>query len=224
MPESRSARESPAADGAGKLHGEDRSMKHVVALVGDYWHAEDMIREALQKAAEAAGGTRLSFVGHGELAERLKERPDAVVLFKQNPLNAPDEPDEPWMSPEIEAAIVGYVEGGGRWLAWHAGMAGYDKDGAFVKMLRGRFLHHPPMNDVTYIRASDGEEVMTLFDEHYFVEVDEAGTDVFLRARSAAGETPAGWAHEYGAGKVCCLAPAHAREALLAERLRLLLA
>jgi type 1 glutamine amidotransferase len=136
------------------------------------------------------------------------------------------------MSPEIEATIVAYVEGGGRWLALHTGMAGYDKDGAYVKMLRGRFLHHPPMNDVTYIRASDGEEVMTLFDEHYFVEVDEAGTDVFLRSRSADGVSPAGWEHAFGRGRVCCLTPAHAREALLdpkfqallAERLRLLLA
>lgn len=207
-------------------------MKNVIALVGDYWHAGDMIREALEQAAEAAGGIALSFAEHGDLADRLKERPDAVVLFKQNPLNAPQEPFDPWMSPEIETAITRYVKGGGRWLAWHTGMAGYDKDGAYVDMLRGRFLHHPKMNDVTYTRASDGAEVMTLFDEHYFVEVDEARTNVFLRSRSADGESLAGWEHDYGAGKVCCLTPAHAREALLdpkfqaflAERLRLLMA
>ena len=207
-------------------------MKNVLALVGDYWHAEDMIREALEKAAEAAGGIRLSFVGYGELAARLAERPDAVVLFKQNPLNAPEEEERPWMSPEIEEAIVRYVEGGGRWLAWHTGMAGYDRDGAYAKMLRGRFVHHPPMNNVTYIRASDGEEVMTLFDEHYFVEVDAERTNVFLRSRSAEGESLAGWEHAYGKGRVCCLTPAHAREALLdpkfqaylAERLRMLMA
>jgi Trehalose utilisation. len=207
-------------------------MKNVIALVGDYWHAGDMIREALGQAAEAAGGIALAFAEHGELKERLKERPDAVVLFKQNPLNAPEEPHNPWMSPETEAAIIEYVKGGGRWLAWHTGMAGYDKDGAYVEMLRGRFLHHPKMSDVTYTRASDGAEVMTLFDEHYFVEADEARTNVFLRSRSADGESLAGWEHGYGEGKVCCLTPAHAREALLdpkfqallAERLRLLLA
>jgi|HigsolmetaAR203D_1030402.scaffolds.fasta_scaffold02178_2 hypothetical protein len=206
--------------------------KKVIALVGDYWHAGDMIREALEQAAEAAGGIALSFAEHGELAARLAERPDAAVLFKQNPLNAPDEPFDPWMLPEAEAAIINYVQSGGRWLAWHTGMAGYDKDGAYTEMLRGRFLHHPPMQDVTYIRASDGAEVMTLFDEHYFVEVDEARTNVFLRSRSADGESLAGWEHDYGRGRVCCLAPAHAREALLdpkfqaflAERLRLLLA
>ena len=207
-------------------------MKHVVALVGDYWHPQHMIREALEKAAESAGGIRLAFAGHGEFPERLAGRPDAVVLFKQNPLNAPDEPLSPWMTPAIEEAVVRYVEGGGRWLAWHTGMAGYDKDGAYVDMLRGRFLHHPPMQEVAYIRTSDGAEVMTLFDEHYFVEVDEARTNVFLRSRSAEGESLAGWEHPFGRGRVCCLAPAHAREALLdprfqallAERLRLLLA
>ncbi|OUM97175.1 MAG: hypothetical protein A9Z00_01710 [Thermobacillus sp. ZCTH02-B1] len=199
-------------------------MKQVVALVGDYWHAEDMIREALDKAAEAAGGIALAYVEHGELKDRLSEGPDAVVLFKQNPLNAPDEPFVPWMTPEIEEAIVRYVEGGGRWLAWHTGTAGYDRDGAYVKMLRGRFLHHPPMGEVTYVRASDGAEVMTLYDEHYFVEVDEAGTNVFLRSRSAAGESMAGWEHACGRGRVCCLTPAHAREALLDPRFQALLA
>lgn len=199
-------------------------MKNVIALVGDYWHAGEMIREALEKAAEAAGGIALSFVEHGELADRLKEKPDAVVLFKQNPLNAPKEPLNPWMSPEIEAAIVDYVKGGGRWLAWHTGLAGYDKDSKYVEMLRGRFLHHPKMNDITYTRASDGAELMTLFDEHYFVEVDESQTEVFLRSRSVDGESLAGWAHEYGEGKVCCLTPAHAREALLDEKFQALLA
>ena len=207
-------------------------MKRITALVGDYWHRGDMIKEALTKAAETVGGIALAFVEHGELAENLKGNPDAVVLFKQNPLNAPNEPFDPWMSAEIEAAILAYVESGGRWLAWHTGLAGYDKDSAYVGMLRGRFVHHPDMKAVAYTRAADGAEVVTLHDEHYFVEVDERGTEVYLRSKSADGESLAGWAHAYGKGKVCCLTPAHTREALLddgfqallAERLRLLLA
>lgn len=206
--------------------------KKITALVGDYWHKGDMIEEALRKAADTLGGIELKFVAHEQLADSLQDNPDAVVLFKQNPLNAPDEPFDPWMSAAVEAAILAYVERGGRWLAWHTGLAGYDADSPYVGMLRGRFIHHPDMKAITYTRASDGAEVVTLHDEHYFVEVDESGTEVYLRSTSADGESLAGWAHPYGQGKVCCLTPAHTREALLddgfqallAERLRLLLA
>jgi len=205
-------------------------MKKIIAVVGDYWHKTKMIQEALEQATESLNGVNVTFVEHTELAEALISKPDAVVLFKQNPLNAPDEPFNPWMTTDIEAAILAYVEGGGSWLAWHTGLAGYDKEGTYVGMLRGRFIHHPDMKTVTYCRT-DGTEVMMLHDEHYFVEVDEAGTDVYLTSRSADGESLAGWAHACGQGRVCCLAPAHARDALLdsgfqsvlADRLRLLL-
>jgi len=206
-------------------------MKKVTALVGDYWHKGDMIEEALRLAAGTLEGVELTFVEHTELTDALAAKPDAVLLFKQNPLNAPKEPLNPWMSADIEQAILAYVENGGRWLAWHTGLAGYDKDGAYVGMLRGRFIHHPNMQPVTYVRP-DGTELVTLHDEHYFVEVDEGQTDVYLKSKSADGEQLAGWTHAYGKGRVDCLAPAHAREALLdsgfqallAERLKLLLA
>ncbi len=206
-------------------------MKKITALVGDYWHKGDMIEEALRQAAGRLEGVTVTFVQHSELAKALQEKPDAVVLFKQNPLNAPSEPLDPWMSAEIEQAILAYVEAGGYWLAWHTGLAGYDKDGAYVGMLRGRFLHHPNMQAVTYSRP-DGTELVTLHDEHYFVEVEEGATEVYLTSKSADGEQLAGWTHAYGKGRVDCLAPAHAREALLdpgfqtilAERLALALA
>ncbi|WP_241158355.1 ThuA domain-containing protein [Cohnella candidum] len=54
-----------------------------------------------------------------------------------------------------------------------------------------------------------------MLDEHYFVEYDSARTETFLRSESVDGSSVAGWRHTFGAGRVCCLTPAHRREGLL---------
>lgn len=199
-------------------------MKTVVALVGDYWHAEEVVAEALEAAAGKVGGIQLKRVDHTGLAAAMAEKPDAVVLFKGNFLGAPGEDRKEWMTPELEAAVVEYVQGGGSWLAWHTGMAGFNKEGQYIDMLRGTFIHHPDMTDVTYYEAGSGKELVTLFDEHYFVECRESETEVYMTSTSKDGKSIAGWAHTFGAGKVCCLTPAHTREANMDERFQAILA
>lgn len=203
---------------------DERMVKPVVAVLGDYWHSRAMIEEALQAAERRLGNVRIRSVdAESELLEQLAARPAAVIIYRCRTLNGPDEEPKVWLSSAGEQAIVRYVSNGGSLLAWHSGLAFYEKESAYVDMLRGRFLHHPPMKNVDYIDAFTGETIMTLFDEHYFVEVDENRTEVFLYSLAGKDRQIAGWMHAYGKGKVCCLAPAHDRTALQQEKFQQLL-
>jgi hypothetical protein len=59
-------------------------------------------------------------------------------------------------------------------------------------------------------------EAFTVADEQHTPVPDLGKVRLLLRSRSDAGKTAAaGWAYEPGRGRLCHLAPGHAREALL---------
>ncbi|WP_040951652.1 ThuA domain-containing protein [Gorillibacterium massiliense] len=202
-------------------------MKQVLAVVGDYYHNGELAKDALNWALEPLieeGEASVAYIGYEELPARLLERPDAVVMFKENRLNPQESEPLYWMTEETAASIASYVEKGGGWLVWHSGLASYHfgEDQTYVNMLRGHFISHPELNQsVRYIGNTpdtDGSSEpidFSIQDEHYFVECDTENTDVFLRSESVDGESVAGWRHEFGAGRVICLTPAHKREGLL---------
>ncbi|WP_141500494.1 ThuA domain-containing protein [Paenibacillus luteus] len=196
-------------------------MKIIAALVGDYYHKEELARASLQGAlAEpiASGALQLLLVSDTEhLISVLDDKPDAVILFAENRVAPEAQPDLHWMTPDIEARIVQYVDEGGGWLAWHSGLASYPADGSYTGMLRGYFLSHPEQHKrVTYLAANGQlDKAFEFVDEHYFVHCEEENTEVFLRSSSVDGSSIAGWRHPYGAGKISCLTPAHREEGLL---------
>lgn len=196
-------------------------MKIIAALVGDYYHQDELARASLQEAlAEpiASGALQLLLVSDTEhLISVLGDKPDAVILFAENRVAPEAQPDLHWMTPEIEARIEHYVEEGGSWLAWHSGLASYPADGRYTGILRGYFLSHPKQHErVTYL-AENGQLAakFDFVDEHYFVHCEEENTEVFLRSSSVDGSSIAGWRHPYGEGKISCLTPAHREEGLL---------
>ena len=200
-------------------------MRRITAIIGDY-HAADPIRGALQQAisqADALADVSLRFIEAGRLADALAEQPDAVVLFKEDRVAPQDDEEKRWMTQELAAGIERYVREGGGWLAWHSGLASYDPNGAYVRMLRGHFLHHPHEHQIVRYMPETADDVelanqpFELLDEHYFIACDEASTQVFLRSTSVDGDSIAGWRHSYGDGRVCCLTPAHLREGLANE-------
>ncbi|WP_181438547.1 ThuA domain-containing protein [Paenibacillus sambharensis] len=199
--------------------------KRIIAVLGDHWHDPAVSGEALRLAVREAEpllqtAIEIEIVPAEQLASRLSDNPDAVVMYKEDRINPLDEAVRTWMTPETAEAITDYVRGGGSWLAWHSGMAGYDPEGEYVRMLRGYFEHHPDMKMVTYIeadspqQADSGKVLAELWDEHYFVWCDAQATKVWLVAVSADGRSEAGWRHGYGQGKVSCLTPAHPKESL----------
>lgn len=190
-------------------------MKQIVAIVGDYYHAHDVIKQSLLKSLDtqlAMKQVQVDFRSVADLSYILKDRPDAVVLYAWGWVDGHRE--QKWLTEELSEQIVSYVHDGGSWLAWHTGMSSYNEESSYIHMLRGHFVTHPRPKLITYTGSGSSPliaegETFTIVDEHYFVQCDEAHTEVFLRSRSEDGESIAGWHHSYGKGHVCCLTPAH---------------
>jgi len=204
----------------------------IYAVAGDYYHRADWSEQALQAAItelqERQGMTEgnsgdayeLTMVSAERLREAIGERPDVLVITKEERLY-PESPEPGrWMDEELQKRIEQYVSAGGSLMALHSGLA-YQTDGIYRRMLRGWFLHHPEQKTVRYRHVSGaGQGQWTAVsdfaftDEHYFVHCEEEQTTVFLRSESEDGESIAGWTHTFGAGRVLCLTPAHTLEGL----------
>jgi len=192
--------------------------QRIVAVLGDYYHRADWAEGALRRALAPLPDVELRLADESALAEALEERPELVVLFKEDRVDPEAPAPRRWMDEALQRRIAAYVEDGGSWLAWHSGLASYDPEGAYVGMLRGCFLSHPAAHQwVRYVGATPEETSYELYDEHYFVACDESRTDVFLRSSSVDGASIAGWAHAFGRGRVCCYTPAHTEAALAGE-------
>ncbi|HEY5584364.1 MAG TPA: ThuA domain-containing protein [Ruminiclostridium sp.] len=202
--------------------------KKIFLILGDYYHAHDLAYQAIVKAsAMATEGTSQSVElidsSIENLEEALNQNVDLVVLYKENRVNPTDEVVYNWMTPKIEAKILEYVNRGGSWLAWHNGMASYPETGEYSNMLRGYFLHHPSENkNVKYFAKENDvgislEKSFEAMDEHYFVQCNAQKDSVFLSSESVDGKCEAGWAHEFGTGRVCCLTPTHREEGMTNE-------
>ncbi|WP_274363601.1 ThuA domain-containing protein [Paenibacillus thermotolerans] len=197
-------------------------MKTIVAVAGDYWHDGAAIEEALRAALKtelASESVKLSVIPAELLADALKDAPDAVVLYKEGKVNPTAPEPVEWMTEAVEEAIERYVSEGGKWVAWHSGLAGYRAESAYYKLLKGYFEYHPNEHQVvTYTALSEAlDGTYSAPDEHYFVACDTEHTNVFLRAESVDGESPAGWRHSHGAGTVVCYTPGHTSASLMDE-------
>ncbi|TCN24228.1 ThuA domain-containing protein [Mesobacillus foraminis] len=196
-------------------------MRQVLAVVGDYYHDGDILKEALEKVFThplLAGRYELKFAETEQLAEALQGSPACVILSKENRLDPAGNEKETWMTNETAELITDYVKGGGGWLAWHSGLASYKNVASFNEMLRGAFEHHPEKHQqVTYtpVHGESGGNAFAILDEHYFVSYEEDSTEVFLVSESVDGNSIAGWRHPYGDGRVSCFTPAHRKEGLM---------
>ncbi len=199
-------------------------MKRVVALLGDYYHSTEIIKDSLECALQSLTSPAeilIDYVTCAELSAALDAKPDTVVLFKEDRLNPEDESVEHWMKDELAGKIARYVADGGGWLAWHSGLSSYAVGAPYTAMLRGYFEYHPAQHQqVRYtgrypgFAESSSALAFEILDEHYFVICDLEKTNVFLRSDSVDGRSSGGWFHQYGNGRVCCLTPAHNKEGL----------
>lgn len=194
--------------------------KKVLAILGDFYHDEALAKQSFELAIQEIDRVDLKYTTVGHLVESLKSKPDLVVLFAENRLNPEDAKVNTWMDGHAVKAIRDYVNDGGGWLAWHSGLASYEKFTDYTAMLHGYFEHHPVEHRVVTYSASGSSiihsnEKFEFLDEHYFVTCDEENTNVFLRSESVDGSSTAGWEHPFGKGRVICLTPAHLKEGLL---------
>ncbi|MCM3690435.1 ThuA domain-containing protein [Neobacillus niacini] len=199
-------------------------MIRLAAVLGDYYHSSEWAKQSLETALSfGKEDLQIDYCTSEQLPEILEKQPDVVIHFKENRVNPANEIVETWLTQEVTSKITNYVENGGSWLAWHSGLASFPVEGAYIKMLKGYFLYHPQKHHLVHYKAIGGNSVLPsttsfeIVDEHYFVHCDSENTNVFLFSESIDGQSPAGWCHSFGAGKVCCLTPAHNKEGLLNE-------
>lgn len=201
-------------------------MKRIIAILGDHYHDEGILKQSLNKAFNSlkteSEHIKLEYIKVGQLTEKLQERPDAVILSKTNKLNPTKLSVEYWLDPKLEKQICQYVDQGGGWFVWHSGLSSYEYLEGYYSMVRGKFDYHPPEHLIVNYQYNESSEMIRkdnqsfqVKDEHYFVTCEESQTNVFLHAISQKGKTIAGWKHVYGKGRVICLTPSHTTEGLL---------
>ena len=182
-----------------------------LVLCDDYWHPAHTPRAGL--APLAADGFEFDWIENARewSAERMASYP-VVVLTKSNNVSAADR--TPWVTPEVEAAFRDYVAAGGGLLVIHSGSADYSETPVLRALLGGVFASHPPQCQVTIRPQGEhpvtaGTAPYTVFDEHYFMELDDPAANVFLTTTSEHGVQPGGWTRTEGKGRVCLLTPGH---------------
>lgn len=184
----------------------------VITLLGDFYHSHELLATFINKALSEE---KIIDTSIEMLIQELEKQPKLFILSKENRTTPEDEDTKPWLTPEFDQVLWDYVSNGGSMLVLHGGLSAYPEDSRMRQLAKGHFVHHPAEHlDVTYEGTTpQSKEISFHFlDEHYFVEVDEDETDVFLKSSSTAGNQIAAWRHSIGKGKVLCLTPAHRKE------------
>ena len=130
---------------------------------------------------------------------------------------------EPWMTGEHGEAVKAFVSGGGASLLYHNVTYIATFDEAFREVLGAETQGHPPVRTFKVeIANSDhpitqGVNDFVVTDEQHFLIYNQNPEYVLMRSVNEDGLTfkdlgstcEAGWAYDYGEGRVCYLSPGH---------------
>jgi hypothetical protein len=128
-----------------------------------------------------------------------------------------------WMKPEQGKAVRHFVDSGGAALflhnVTHVGLTDPD----FRHVLGAAYAGHPAIRPFK-VKVKNpnhpitkGVQDFTVTDEQHYMEYDKDRKNIFLETVNEDGLTyrnlgaiaPAGWAYDYGQGRVCYLSPGH---------------
>lgn len=197
----------------------------ILVLCDDPWHPAKTAQVGLQPLTEQGFNFDWMEDGNAWPSIQLADYP-VLLLTKSNHVSSTDR--TPWQTPEVEAALVNYVEQGGGLLVVHSGTVLKPPAPQLVALIGGVFVQHPPQCDVTVTPHPDhpltaGVDAFTQRDEHYFMEMTATPDTVFLTTVSEHGEQPGGWTRQVGAGRVCVITPGHNVEVWLRPEMQVLL-
>ena len=181
----------------------------ILVFCDDIWHPAQIVQKGL--AGLAQYGFDFEWLANAKdfSTDQLAAYP-AVILSKANNISPEDE--SPWMTETVQGAFLDYVQKGNGLLVLHSGTAGYENATTLRALMGGVFREHPAQCPVTAEPSNshpltDGCEAFTLVDEHYLMDLDDEGVDIFLHTRSEHGTQPGGWRRQEGDGRVCVLTP-----------------
>ena len=140
----------------------------------------------------------------------------------------PKEIFEPWITEQQGKAVEDFVAGGNGFYALHnsSNISLYSKH--FRSVMGGAYIGHPPLRPFK-VRVVNKEHPITrgvedfmVNDEQHFVTYDKDPKDIILRSENIDGltyeglgaESVAGWAYEFGKGRVVFTAAGHTLHAM----------
>ncbi len=181
-----------------------------LVICDDYWHPASTACQGLGELRRC--GFEFDWLENagGGSAERMREYP-LVLLAKSDEVSSTDR--RQWVNEKVRRAFVDYVRQGNGLLAVHSGTV-YGDVPTMRALIGGAFVSHPQQCPVT-VEPLEGHLLtagitpFTVVDEHYFMELDDAGADLFLTTTSEHGTQPGGWIRSEGEGRVCVLTPGH---------------
>ena len=218
--------------------------KQAYALIGDRYHNSDYIRVALRRTLVEGAGLTIDFTDDYEgLSADVLEGYQLLLVFRDGmiwpsgygetdcsdpPVPESDPVSEPWMTAAQGAAVKTFVESGGSALLCHnvTYIARHNAD--FRAVLGAETQGHPPVRPyrVEVVNADHpitrGARGFVVTDEQHFMTYEGDPAHILLRSVNDDGlefgelgtSCEAGWAFEYGQGRVCYLAPGHTIPAL----------
>ena len=212
----------PAAPFNGRLP-QPGGRPHALALIGDGPHEPAHLEAGLRPAFEAAGITPHFTVDVRALSAENLSRVQLLVILRDG-LQRPggENSQYQWMTAEQQQAVVDFVQRGGGFLNLHNSIGLYPDDGAYLKLVGGRYIGHGPLERFR-VEVVDREHPITrgvenfsVADEQHTPPYDAEKVHLLLQNRSDDGKVAAaGWAYEPGRGRLCHLANGHTSEALL---------
>ncbi len=221
-----------------------KAQSQVYALIGDRYHNSDYIRAALKQTLVEGVGLTIDFTDDYEaLSAQVLEGYRLLLVFRDGmiwpsgygetdlsdpPVPAADPVAVPWMTYAQGAAVKAFVESGGSALLCHnvTYIARYNAD--FRAVLGAVTQGHPPVRPyrVEVVHADHpitrGTRDFVVTDEQHFMTYEGDPAHVLLRSHNDDGHEfgelgtscEAGWAFDYGRGRVCYLSPGHTIPAL----------
>ena len=128
-----------------------------------------------------------------------------------------------WIKPEQGKAVRQFVEAGGSALFLHNTTHVGLTDPDFRHVLGAAYTGHPAIRTFKVKVKNPNHPItrgvrdFTVTDEQHYMDYDKDRKDIFLESVNEDGLTyqnygataPAGWAYDYGKGRVCYLSPGH---------------
>ena len=198
-------------------------MFNAVLLAGDRYHRAEDAFAGVGPALESAGLQVQYTTDHVALNTKLLGGKELLCILRDGmewPLGH-EQPNTVWMTPEQEEAIEQFVRAGGAYLALHNAMWAYPWQNGYRRVTGGYYQGHPPIAPFKIFVVNHNHPITAgvddyeITDEQHFLWFDYDKVTLLLKSRGQNGmESAAGWAYQYGQGKVAYLANGHTLEIL----------
>ncbi len=197
-------------------------MKDALLLAGDRYHRAEDAFAGVGPALEGAG-LQVEYTTDFAALDREALKGKRLLAILRDGMEWPQgdaQPHAVWMQPHQEEAIEAFVAEGGAFLPLHNAGWAYPWRNGYRRVMGGYYQGHPPVAEfeVQVVAAhaiTSGVEDYTITDEQHFLWFDHDRVQLLLKSRGQNGmESAAGWAYEYGRGRVAYLANGHTRDIL----------